>query len=44
MQIILLDLFKFLKDDNLNSESFGRMIEERTLILKNQYYEKLMLL
>jgi radical SAM superfamily enzyme YgiQ (UPF0313 family) len=38
------DLFKFLKDDNLNFESFGRMIEERTLILKNQYYEKLMLL
>jgi radical SAM superfamily enzyme YgiQ (UPF0313 family) len=38
------DLFKFLKDDNLNFESFGKQLDEKTLILKNQYYEKLMLL
>jgi radical SAM superfamily enzyme YgiQ (UPF0313 family) len=38
------DLFKFLKDDTFNYESFGKMLNKRTLILKNQYYEKLMLL
>lgn len=38
------DLFKYLKDDNLSPESFRKKLNEKTLILKNQYYEKLMLL
>jgi hypothetical protein len=36
------DLFKCLKDDNLTSESFRKTLNDKTLILKNQYYEKLM--
>jgi hypothetical protein len=38
------DLFKFLQDDTLTFESFGKKLDEKTVILKNQYYEKLMLL